>query len=356
MVYKRNFIRLSEIAVFAEPYIGTMQAIDALNGGLLNRFCNDQNSVIRLEGQKHTAILKINNLNENIIRYFRMILEKRGLGQIDVPSLLTVFSLLPEHKEVYIYEYLSSFHLECLLQIYFLNVYEKKSCILMEDLSNWQFFDYLNGKNPDVSQIRTAVRLLGSMHRSFIENNAYHSVSQLHELCSADIEQHMVYFDVQFSQLRKTYAFIEDLGDTEQRMLKIAEVIDQNPKCLTHNDFNLRNTCFYNGSICFKVFDWDLACIQNPEFDLAEYLTFLQFPVSKSEFDNLLHLYQQEARLPKSEMELKRCLRANFLWFLAYKWTIYASLEQVDNRFIQRLAEHVMTYLGYLSKDNGILR
>lgn len=351
MVYKQDLLRLSDIAKFVEPYIGPIQTTDALNGGLLNRFCNDQNSIMRLEGSKRTAILKLNNLNENIIRYFRVALEKRGIVHIDIPSLLTIFSLLPEHKEVYIYEYLSSFHLECFLQIYFLNVFEKKSCILMEDLSNWEFFDYLKGGNPSIEQIRTAIRFLGAMHCCFMENNTYQSIPQLHRLCSADIEQHMVYFDTQFSQLRKTYAFIENLGHAEQRMLEIANVIDQNPKCLTHNDFNMRNTCFCNGSTHFKVFDWDLACIQNPEFDLAEYLVFLQSPVPKSEFEELLHLYQQEAKLPKSEIELRRCLQANFLWFLAYKWTIYASLDQVDNGFIRRLAEHVMIYLGYLSKD-----
>ena len=102
MVYKQSLMQSSDISKFVEPYIGTIQTADELNGGLLNRFCNDQNSIIRLEWSKRTAFLNLNNLNENIIRYFRVALEKRGIVHTNIPSLLTIFSLLPEHKEVYL--------------------------------------------------------------------------------------------------------------------------------------------------------------------------------------------------------------------------------------------------------------
>ncbi|MFZ5986386.1 MAG: phosphotransferase, partial [Bacillota bacterium] len=48
------------------------------------------------------------------------------------------------------------------------------------------------------------------------------------------------------------------------------------PSTLTHNDFNPRNICIKrdNGIRKLVVYDWELASIQNPQHDLAEFLVF----------------------------------------------------------------------------------
>lgn len=49
------------------------------------------------------------------------------------------------------------------------------------------------------------------------------------------------------------------------------------PKTWVHNDLNPRNTCFRNlaGDLQLCVYDWELATIHVPQYDVAEFLSFV---------------------------------------------------------------------------------
>jgi hypothetical protein len=53
--------------------------------------------------------------------------------------------------------------------------------------------------------------------------------------------------------------------------------LDSMPKTLVHNDLNPRNTCFKNtnGEIQFCVYDWELSTFHVPQYDVAEFLSFV---------------------------------------------------------------------------------
>jgi len=50
-------------------------------------------------------------------------------------------------------------------------------------------------------------------------------------------------------------------------------VLEAMPRTLIHGDFNPRNVCLRDGRLC--AYDWELATIQVPQHDMAEFLSFV---------------------------------------------------------------------------------
>ena len=60
---------------------------------------------------------------------------------------------------------------------------------------------------------------------------------------------------------------------------------EESPRALIHNDFNPRNVCMRKESSTGKeegkhvcVYDWELATIHVPQYDVAEFLAFTLAP------------------------------------------------------------------------------
>lgn len=50
-------------------------------------------------------------------------------------------------------------------------------------------------------------------------------------------------------------------------------LLDSLPKTVIHNDFNPRNACIRHGKLAC-AYDWELACVHVPQYDVAEFLAF----------------------------------------------------------------------------------
>ncbi|MBQ3423501.1 MAG: phosphotransferase, partial [Romboutsia sp.] len=73
---------------------------------------------------------------------------------------------------------------------------------------------------------------------------------------------------------------------------KNLKVLDTYPKTLSHNDFNPRNLNITNNNELL-LFDWELACIQSPQHDVAEFFIFLiNNEFKKDEMDEFLIYYK----------------------------------------------------------------
>ncbi len=59
---------------------------------------------------------------------------------------------------------------------------------------------------------------------------------------------------------------------------------------LTHNDCSVRNLIHYGDRFC--LYDWELACYQNPEHDTVEYLISVLDRLSDSEVNDALDYYK----------------------------------------------------------------
>jgi hypothetical protein len=73
--------------------------------------------------------------------------------------------------------------------------------------------------------------------------------------------------------------------------------LDEIPKSVVHNDFNPRNSFFKNTTqnektIC--VYDWELASIHFPVYDLIEFLSFTASTINDDELAELFKTFQQK--------------------------------------------------------------
>ncbi len=69
------------------------------------------------------------------------------------------------------------------------------------------------------------------------------------------------------------------------------------PKSVAHNDFNPRNSFFKKdskGQLNICVYDWELAQIHLPMYDLVEFLSFTASTLNETELKNCIENYQLE--------------------------------------------------------------
>lgn len=132
--------------------------------------------------------------------------------------------------------------------------------------------------------------------------------------------------------------------------------LENAPKTLVHNDLNPRNTCFktIDGELKFCAYDWELATFQVPQYDIAEFLSFvldeeryyLRFDYLefyRKELNELTGAYDDLA-LFKEEFILASL---NFgihrlgMYMMAHSVSPYPFLPRVVNSFFNSIEERV---------------
>ena len=334
-----------------EQYIGESVIIEPLAGGLVNRFSNEEDSIFRLKTSQKNYFFKTNNSNQNIKKYFEDAFAKVDI-KCNITDVLNLYSLLPGIKESKIYDFFSSIKIDCIPSVYLILVdsTNEKSYILMEDLSTYFFYDYLENICPSYSELILAVETLATIHNLFYEQKTYEEINELHILSSIKFDDNIQYFKdaIKYISNSEYGFFTTQWGNIFDEVANAFKVIDKNEKILSQNDFSLRNTCFDSTHNLVKVFDWDLCCIQNPEFDLVEYLIFLPIPLEKERFYNLINIYREKSIRYKNFKNFMDCFRANIFWFIAYKWNIFSMLGGLDKKIIARMAKNISIYLSYI--------
>lgn len=113
--------------------------------------------------------------------------------------------------------------------------------------------------------------------------------------------------------------------------LKVARFL-QNIDCefipyhrtLTHNDFSPRNLFFDGGQL--YIYDWELACYQNPEHDLIEFLVSVMHEVNDEQLREMI-LYFKQILFEKigkqiDEQRYTQILRFNVLEYAGIRLTL----------------------------------
>ena len=93
---------------------------------------------------------------------------------------------------------------------------------------------------------------------------------------------------------------------------------------LTHNDFSPRNMFLNNDKV--YVYDWELACYQNPEHDLIEFLVFVLHELKDNEIKNLIEYFKKNL-CEKLDMEIdndtyKKIIDFNVLEYVVNRLTL----------------------------------
>ena len=144
-------------------------------------------------------------------------------------------------------------------------------------------------------------------------------------------------------KLEQIYRFIDNIHNEFALVEK--------RRTLTHNDYSLRNICIKNGQIC--IYDWELACFQNPEHDIAELLISVMHDMTDSEIITALGYYRKKLSeltgKVLSDKEYFSSLRFNTLEFCVNKLSILRIAgNYLKLSYTHKLAENTARMLDVL--------
>jgi thiamine kinase-like enzyme len=131
------------------------------------------------------------------------------------------------------------------------------------------------------------------------------------------------------------------------------------PMTLTHNDFNCRNICLRDETeeIRLVVYDWELACYQNPQHDVIEFLAYvLPEKTSKATIDEYAEYYrsrlEEKTGLSFSKDEFHRILYLNAVELGLVRFNLYLlSHNIVKFDFIERVYRNLV---NFIVSSNGV--
>ncbi|MEP6261472.1 MAG: phosphotransferase [Gillisia sp.] len=117
--------------------------------------------------------------------------------------------------------------------------------------------------------------------------------------------------------------------------------LEKMPKTLIHNDFNPRNTCFKKGSSGLELclYDWELATFHIPQYDVAEFLSFILRPETYHLRKEYLEFYRSELNKLTGKFEDKKKFEKGFF---------YASLDLGLHRFGMYTMAHTVSPYPFL--------
>ncbi len=126
--------------------------------------------------------------------------------------------------------------------------------------------------------------------------------------------------------------------------------IDKMPKTLIHNDFNPRNICFRKTSdgpvLC--AYDWELATIQLPQHDLAEFLTMTMQPdVTVEAVDRYVELH----RVALERFTGKTIDQSQ--WRRGYELSLW---DLLANRIPMYVMGHTFRHYGFMERVQATFR
>lgn len=142
---------------------------------------------------------------------------------------------------------------------------------------------------------------------------------------------------------------VRKLGDFVEKIDEEYEVV-QDHRTLTHNDFSKRNVCVTKTGCIF--YDWELACYQNPEHDLVDFLcSAIDENTSAQKIREYVSIYYDEfEKLAKVSIDGER--RKKYLRFNLYEFAVnrLAILQIYEARHARSFVEESMRNLRRITE------
>ena len=249
-----------------------------------------------------SVVLKVKSPSEDLIALGVDIAKLTGAD--DLPGMLEANAGLFGFSHNDLRENLIYTHLAEPLRAYLPEIYgwhrdEQRgySAILMEDLSASLGHPKIDDWSGD--QIELALRAAADLHAHYFDNyqeiashlpaaeldwvDIERAQSLLKQLASYNKKRFTEFFEESFCDSIKSYLF--DCDRWHQALMAF-------PKTLCHGDFNPRNMAIKGqgtGDQHLVVFDWELARIMNPSWDLIDLLS-LAVPEESSEAEIYAHI------------------------------------------------------------------
>ena len=182
----------------------------------------------------------------------------------------------------------------------------------------------------DKSYIYKTLDVIIKFHKQYYGKKECCDIYRLNYYTNHDYKRSrrlLSYIFHKFDKENKTYFSSKGLEKIED-FLKNIHIYHKNlPKhlSLTHNDFTARNTFFRKETVL--IYDWELACYQNPEHDLIEFLIFELHKFADNEVRELIAYYKNNLlsalNMNIQNEDYKRILKFNTLEYIVNKLSVY---------------------------------
>jgi Hydroxymethylglutaryl-CoA reductase len=242
--------------------------------------------------------------------------------------------------------------------------------ILMEDLSTLACIDSATDSSAwDDRSIKTVLNDLAGMHSVYFNDRAAIPEEMLvntlnkEKLCGAHklLRELTDYNARQFPEMlnescKKIYVdFLDHLSDRIDEMYAF-------PMTLTHNDFNSRNICLRNETEepRLVIYDWELACYQNPQHDLIEFLAYVlpekTFPGTIDEYAEYYRSrLEEKTGLSFSRREFHRVLYLNAIERGLVRFNLYLlSHNIIKFDFVERVYGNLVNFIISSNAGGGL--
>ncbi len=272
-----------------------------------------------------------------------------GNKDIKITTLLTRNHKIFGYNKSYIREILFYKNINSDLKKYLVNT----KGFYSNNLTDTYFIamDYMTNTEKIVKEdYKKILDAITNFHKEY-----YNQKSSVKELC-------LNYYEIEdYKKCKKVMLEMFDKLDNEKffdanKILKVNNFIkniDNEYKqvlfhqTLTHNDLSPRNMFINNGKI--YIYDWELACYQNPEHDLIEFLVFVLHELKDNEIKNLIE-YFKKVLCEKLNIEIdsdtyKKIIEFNVLEYVVNRLTL---LRRANNKLKLQFIEQITTNISRL--------
>lgn len=236
--------------------------------------------------------------------------------------------------------------------------------LLMEDLSHCTHLDTIH--MPTLwqdNEIKIALRGLTKIHASYFDNvDALEPLvitGVLDKFNSAALLESKTLLNriTEYNNQRYPDLVPESLTNRVSNLLDsnspLLVAMSDFPLCLSHNDFNIRNLALRHSEDGAQLvaYDWELACIQNPQRDLIEFLiSVIDTLDTGSDVQSYIEFYRTElSALTGYQWEsaqFHEVLLGNALYLFATRFNAYLLTNNVFKLdFIPRLTTNLLNFI-----------
>ncbi|SFD26921.1 hypothetical protein [Pseudoalteromonas denitrificans] len=370
-----NNLMSDKIRSEKENLISNILSLDLdSNSGIVNTLTSEENPLYGIHryllSQNHentinklAVVLKVKPPSEEIIltgaKIARMSGEDTLSGLYEAQS--SIFGFEGSHiRELDLYNTMDNSILQYCPKIYGLKADEKMQMftVMMEDLSHCSHINTINTPSAwQPEHIYAVLDGLADMHKTYLDNKA-----SLPDVCSAFDKQRVLdasellnnmtrYNNERFNGLfsKKLMDILDDfLNPSSNYLTDMAQF----PMTLTHNDFNTRNIALRiknskkaDNSHDYQLvtYDWELACYQNPQRDLVEFLIYALPVITEPEsYQCYVNYYieklEENTGKDFDRVQFYRVLLANGLYMAITRFNLYLMAHNVLKlEFIERV-------------------
>ena len=205
----------------------------------------------------------------------------------------------------------------------------------------------------DKGYIYKTLDVIIKFHRQYYGKKEYCAIYKLNCYTNYDYKRSrklLSYIFHKFDKENKVYFSSKGLEKIENFLENIHIYHKNLPehRSLTHNDFTTRNIFFRKEAVL--IYDWELACYQNPEHDLIEFLIFELHKFADDEVRELITYYKNNLlsalNINIQKADYERILEFNTLEYIVNKLSVYRLADvSLKLRFIKQMCKNAARML-----------